>query len=515
VLYGCHMVKTKRNLARAPQAQPVQLRWLQAFSRRIAAAAGILVALVAIGLASLAFSDARVTDAMFSGLRDDPTALRAFLQRMPKGGDLHVHLSGAAYAERLIAFAEQDGLCVRMRDMALLNPPCLEGSQSVAAAVGDQALYDKVIDALSMRGTSLSGAASSGHDRFFATFDRFGPATGRRFVDLTVELLRHYADESVQYTELMTSFFSRADRERLAAAIGGQADDAAKLAVLKENGLDEIVAAVRRRLADDVARIDAALACDRDRSHAGCDVRYRYISQVTRSAAPDDVFVQIALSVALIRAEPRVVALNLVQPEDGRVARADYAAQMRMIGTLAADVPVALHAGELWIGLVPPSDLTFHIRDAVTIAGARRIGHGVSLAFEKRMDELLAEMRRRQVAVEINLTSNDVILGVRGKSHPLPTYMKAGVPVVLSTDDAGISRIDLTNEYVRAAREYGLRYRDLKAIARNALLHAFLSEREKQDELARFDELIIGFEREVAGQGFLSRVGTLLTALIP
>jgi hypothetical protein len=40
------------------------------------------------------------------------------------------------------------------------------------------------------------------------------------------------------------------------------------------------------------------------------------------------------------------VALNLVQPEDGRVARTDYGAHMRMIGALAHDVPVALHAGE-------------------------------------------------------------------------------------------------------------------------------------------------------------------------
>src|SRR5947199_7638566 len=46
-------------------------------------------------------------------------ALRAFLYRMPKGGDLHVHLSGAAYAERLIDWAAQQGLCVRVADWFL------------------------------------------------------------------------------------------------------------------------------------------------------------------------------------------------------------------------------------------------------------------------------------------------------------------------------------------------------------------------------------------------------------
>ena len=97
------------------------------------------------------------------------------------------------------------------------------------------------------------------------------------------------------------------------------------------------------------------------------------------------------------------------------------------------------------------------------------------------MDGLLAEMRARPVVVEINLSSNDIILGVRGKDHPLPTYLAAGVPVVLSTDDAGVSRINLTNEYFRAARDYGLSYRTLKAIARNALTYSFLDERQKRE----------------------------------
>ena len=171
-----------------------------------------------------------------------------------------------------------------------------------------------------------------------------------------------------------------------------------------------------------------------------------------------------------------------------------------MIRFLAHDVPVALHAGELWLGLVPPPDLTFHIREAIEIAGARRIGHGVTLAFERDMEDLLTEMRARPVVVEINLTSNDLILGVRGKDHPLPTYLAAGVPVVLSSDDAGISRIDLTNEYLRAARDYGLEYRALKAIARNALIYSFLDEAQKRDELARFDRASAEFERSMASR---------------
>jgi adenosine deaminase len=76
--------------------------------------------------------------------------------------------------------------------------------------------------------------------------------------------------------------------------------------------------------------------------------------------------------------------------------------------------------------------------------------------------------------VEVNLTSNDVILNVKGNDHPFMLYRKAGVPVALSTDDEGVSRIDLTHEYVRAADTYPLSYHDLKLMVRTSIEHSFL-----------------------------------------
>ena len=87
---------------------------------------------------------------------------------------------------------------------------------------------------------------------------------------------------------------------------------------------------------------------------------------------------------------------------------------------------------------------------------------------------LLGELAAQHVMVEINLTSNDVILGVSSNHHSLPNYLSARVPVALSTDDEGVSRIDLTHEYTRAAVDFGLGYLDLKRMARTSLEHAFL-----------------------------------------
>ena len=76
--------------------------------------------------------------------------------------------------------------------------------------------------------------------------------------------------------------------------------------------------------------------------------------------------------------------------------------------------------------------------------------------------------------VEINLSSNEGILGIKGAEHPFPLYRAAHVPVALSTDDEGVSRIDITHEYVRAALDYHLTYQDLKQLARTGMEHSFL-----------------------------------------
>ncbi len=118
--------------------------------------------------------------------------------------------------------------------------------------------------------------------------------------------------------------------------------------------------------------------------------------------------------------------------------------------------------------------LRFHIRQAVEIAGAERIGHGVDVMYEDNARQLLQEMADKHIIVEINLSSNEGILGVKGDEHPFPVYRSARVPVALSTDDEGVSRIDITHEYVRAAIDYGLSYRDLKQLARTGIEHSFL-----------------------------------------
>jgi adenosine deaminase len=227
-----------------------------------------------------------------------------------------------------------------------------------------------------------------------------------------------------------------------------------------------------------IAQQRTTLNCDAPQAAApGCGVVVRILYQVGRAQPPEHVFAQLVLGFELASTDERVVGVNLVQPEDDYYAMRDYSLHMRMIemlGGLYREVPVALHAGELAPGLVPPEGLRFHIREAVQIARARRIGHGASILYEDSAVALLEEMMRRNVLVEIALSSNDRILGVRGAAHPLHLYLSHGVPVTLATDDEGVLRSDITLEYIRAVQDQGLGYIALKNMARNSLEHAFV-----------------------------------------
>ncbi|MGZ5850663.1 MAG: hypothetical protein ACXWJN_08785 [Methyloceanibacter sp.] len=162
-------------------------------------------------------------------------------------------------------------------------------------------------------------------------------------------------------------------------------------------------------------------------------------------------------------------------------------------------VHVSLHAGELAPGLVPPEGLCCHIRLAVDAANAERIGHGVDVIYEDRPDELMKDMAAKGVLVEINLTSNADILGISGKDHPFPTYRKAGVPMALSTDDEGVSRIDLTHEYQRAVDAFDLTYADLKELVRNSLEYSFLPGASLWKENGTYDHAVTGCRGDTPG----------------
>ena len=511
--------------------------------------------------ASASAAEQRVTRGFDAAKKLGAPELYAFLKPMPKGADLHMHLSGAVYAETFLAEAAQAGLClappppactagmrtdtdtqttpsqaaappVKSCPVPVLDPKlpplplsivepahhaggaptCGTGQLPASVALESQPLYDAVVDSVSMRGY-VPTPGITGHDQFFATFARVDGL--KAFIPNWLdEVATRAASQNEQYLEVMqTPTFkgARALGFKLGWPAGAESsvtrDQLSRLRkALLAGGLRDEVAVNRTEFAGFQAARRAREHCSVPSSAGGaasdmlslelasggkgdaggspaCGVEIRFIYQVLRANPPQQVFAQTLLAFEVAQAEldsgqPLVVGLNFVQPEDVHLAMRDYHLQMQMMEYLHSTYPrvrITLHAGEIALGMVPPDGLTFHIREAVELGHAERIGHGMDVLYEDRPTDLLAEMARKHVMVEVNLTSNDVILGEARTDHPLAAYRAAHVPIAFSTDDEGVSRIDLTHEYVKAAEEQNLTYADLKRSARTSLEHSFLS----------------------------------------
>lgn len=411
--------------------------------------------------------------------RKQPGLLLAFLRELPKGGDLHNHLDGAIYAEDFIDFAASGGLCVDRTSSRLLAPPCdscelYTAKPAAVCSYADHVLYGQIIDAWSMR--NWKPGEESGHDHFFATFDKFGLAAHTHEAEGMAAATDRAGRDHLQYVEFMHTA-DAGGAARIAGKVPWDPDLAKMRDALLAAGLKDVASDTSKRVAADDARAKEILKCGTADAAPGCSVTVRYLYQALRGQPHEVVFAQLLLGFELASSDPRFVGLNLVQPEDWYVPIHDFNEHMAMLDYLHSVYPkvhIALHAGELAMGLVPPEDLSFHIRASVERGHAERIGHGVSVMDEKDPIGLLHEMAQRNILVEIALTSNDMILGVSGDDHPLPIYMKYAVPVALASDDEGVSRSDMTHEYLRAVETYHLSYADLKRMARQSLEHSFL-----------------------------------------
>jgi adenosine deaminase len=436
--------------------------------------------------------------------------LTLFMTQMPKGGDLHHHYSGAIYAEQYLDWVEQQGFCIdtssyrietdkaiaaAQRELPLATRNCLSAPELVA----DDRVYRELLQRWSSKDFDNHGALQPPPDRqFFETFGYFGPVANTHLNEGLQTLKKRAIAENVGYIETMFKLapsIRNPDFDQSVAQAG--ADDAALSALFRSQAIAlENDDAFKQSVGNYIGRVEA--------SSAGIDdsqFTLRYQAYVLRLLAPSQVFSAMLAGFKAASQSPLIVGINIVGPENQSVSMRDYALHMKMFRFLKAQYPgvkLALHAGELALGMVPPEGLKFHIDQALTVGGADRIGHGMDLAHESNAFAILKTMRQNDIPVEVNLTSNEFILGIKGAAHPVTLYRKYGVPFVLSTDDAGVSRNTLANEYVLFASRYKPDYAQIKKLSYNGLRYSFLPENEKKRLIKQLDERFVRFESAIA-----------------
>ena len=432
---------------------------------------GILTAL----LAYHPLANATV-DTYFASIKTDPKALYAFLKDMPKGGELHYHLSGGAFAETMLAFAAQDDYCLNTNTFTMTKSsgPCYGISGKELPQ--HPALYEQTIRAWSLK--DFTADQESSHDHFFASFNKFEAVVDDYRPQLLAKIMQRAAHQNELYLEIMTL----PDNAKSTTFATNEINLTQFAEVQQQLLNNQDFAANIQHTADESSRIlqqtRQHLGCDKNPNQAVCKITIKFQYCILREQALEKIFVQALNGFAAAARSPDIVGVNLVQAEDGPISLRDYHQQMQVFDFLHKNYPqvhIALHAGELAPTLgIDSEHLRFHIHDAMSTGHAERIGHGVDIAFENDNKELLHTMAKNKTAVEINLISNKKILHVTGLQHPLNEYLSHKIPIVLSTDDEGIFRTDLTHQYVEAVLQHGLDYPILKMISRNAITYSFL-----------------------------------------
>jgi adenosine deaminase len=186
-------------------------------------------------------------------------------------------------------------------------------------------------------------------------------------------------------------------------------------------------------------------------------LRIALIAIVLRDLGPERGQEQMA---ALLGRRDLLCAVDIAGNEAG-VPVAEFAAPFR--AAREAGLHVTVHAGE--------AAGAFSVWDAVNHLGAERIGHGIRSVEDPALLEVLAA---RGITLEVSLTSNVHTSGAASYAeHPVLRLKRAGVPVVLCTDDPRASAITLSEEYASAAPQAGLTAADLQDIRIQARTAAF------------------------------------------
>lgn len=426
--------------------------------------------LASILLSCNAFADA---NQYLNSVRQDPNKLYKFLKDMPKGGELHYHFTGSSYPQELIKISQKNSFYIDAKTFNVNNNNSLN-LISTQKFFQDLKNQHNTINAWSMQ--NLTNNYKERHDHFFDVFMKVNPIYKTHYDELLASQLNHAANQNAMYMEIALLYLE--NPEKYNKIIKNKSSLKSKQQALLNNkefqsDLSALIAKGDRHLIDSYKY----LGCDKDATPKTCQVVARLQTYVLRETSMDDFF-PAALAAFIAAQESRnIVAVNIVQPENGKLALQNFNKQMQVFNFLHQQYPkvnIVMHAGELDPKTTSKQYLSNHIHQSIYIGKAQRIGHGTDIRYENAKQTTLEYMASHNIPVEINLTSNELILAVKGESQPLKYYLQNNVPVVLSTDDQGILQTDLTKQYVAAAQTYNLDYATLKTINRNALTYSFM-----------------------------------------
>ncbi len=449
----------------------------------------VIVLLAALGFAATTVAAERWFEEFKTAT---PQELYTFLYALPKGGDLHNHLDGAALSEWMwdAAIAQQPRGYIYYTKVRIQN--CVDYGHNEFGPTPYLLLFK-----------NLQGST-------FKTLDACQQSEYKRLQDLDER-------EKTAWLNSMRLDESYEGRDEFFNAIWARIDD---LLVNPYLMADIVYRNMQAFGKEGVVYIEGQLGIEGYRKADGSPYSQDEVADIFRAMLASKqaraTGVQVRLQNALLRFTPNAedrlrqlfaindqyrdlyVGVNMVGREDndkGYPLR--FLTVLRELRQRYPDINLSIHAGEV-------DEPNFHVRDTLLL-GAKRIGHGINLITDP---QTLMAMRYGPYMVEINLISNLLLEYVQKYSqHPFPEYLRIGVPVALSTDDRGMWDSNMTDEYFVAVREFNLSWEEMVQLGRNSLQFSFLDEPTKQKLLMDYEKRVRSFAQQFQNKGMASLKG--------
>lgn len=427
----------------------------------------------------------------FQEIKNNTPELIMFLKAMPKGADLHNHSLGGTFSEFIYEDAIQKNSYYDLRKNIFLNDEEYEISDKNQKIISiedfNKNYTDNMFNNFSMRGWNKN---SDGAKHFFNTF-LSTLSSKRNENDMLVEIIKRNKMQNVKYLEVISEAVPEEIKSIFTLAIKN-------LGNFNINNMKEYCKTLDNLdTEENYFKVKKFLDEREDyfNKNGAENFSIKYIPFLCRvSATLDTFFAEAYCFMLYCIKDKRIAGINIVEPEDAILSRENFENHLEIIRFIYKylsekyisshkKINLTLHAGELNLLRSPLEDMNDRICSTIFLTRnkneqkfpyAKRIGHGVSIPWEESTKELLNFMSINKIAVEICLSSNEIILGVNGKEHPFSLYKKYNVPMIICTDDEAVSRSNLTNEYFKAVKYFDLTYDELKNLSRNGLEFSFL-----------------------------------------
>ncbi|WP_062268329.1 hypothetical protein [Endozoicomonas arenosclerae] len=473
------------------------------------------------------------TSSYFDHIRNHRPALQAFMNQLPKGGNLHHHLMGAIEPKEIIDIAIERKLCI---DASQHFAECEGSLQTVKEYVDQEENRESLIKQLRVPDSSDTTQVRNWH--FFNYFPLVAALFDGVDADFVSFIREKAAVDGLTYLESMIYWNEATGPDQLFALINdfpapdpdstsSLEDFRAKLVALPAFQTQLQLAA--KEVANALKVSDDHLKCAAKPAQAACSVTVRFLHEIHRTDTLPRVYAQMIFAFELAQQslssnDPQVLGINIVGPENNETALNDYLSHMKMLSFLKNNNSyplvsnhISLHAGELVKATVEDFYYRTTLANAIQMVQPNRIGHGLSLMAQDCLKlsstgneeyancsaELLDIMLKQDIAIEIPFTSNQRLNGIGPKEkHPFPVYAGNKIAVTLATDDPGILKVDLTSQFVEAVYGFSpdqttnsilLSFDQIIEFARNSLEFSFLPGQSlwvKGDPSARYQQRV-------------------------